>query len=786
MIAKVEKYHGEPAVMINGVAYPPMTIIPNIKFRPEHVKKYAQAGMKLYFPCAVTNWGFPEGDYIDDDGHPYHRLSGVEQFKLDAEEIFAQVPDAYIMLRLSLDPPNEWFDSHPDDLIRYNDGKTRPVVLEGYSRRDVIPGMYSLCSENFRNDAEKALKEYLEMFKDWKYADRIAGFFLCAGGTMEWYYPEGNLLTDFEQGIYGDFSPAFRAEFGRILREKYGTVEKLRKAWNDPTATFENPKIPDLEERRYTVIDGGIQEAMLMAESARRLVGKKIELNPKGDGFRGVFLDANTSQHVADFFNAWHRGTANTITRLAKVIKDRYPDMLVGAFYGAFGTTDYYQFGTAEGTVQILDSGYIDFLGSAGSYNNREPGGYTAQREMQDSFRLRNEIYFIEADNRTHQVNDFYRNGFGVYNYRDTETTIKRDLGRVICEDVQGWYGDFSCPYPDDPNSDWCEKEGFYDLLIRQGEITKFAYSLDRTKKNEIALLYDTESIHYVSQITDAMFCDIYRSTDLGRIGAPVDYYFHNDVARDNMPDYKVYIAINLFHLTDKEREAIKAKARKNHASVIWLYAPGFINPDADTIMAEKNISSLVGMEVGSVEDTTYPWFKLTEEGAKLIKYADRAQKYGYIDRHINSGVWLGSIFPPPNYRPLPQAFANPGFYIEEGNAKVLGRFLVNGKAAFAVTEEDGYKSYYSAAPFLRSEILQSIAEDAGVHLYVKTDDHICANENFVMIHAGFSGKRTVYFKEKCSPFEVYEKKYYGKDVTEIEVDMDLGDTLMFSLRGEC
>jgi len=52
----------------------------------------------------------------------------------------------------------------------------------------------------------------------------------------------------------------------------------------------------------------------------------------------------------------------------------------------------------------------------------------------------------------------------------------------------------------------------------------------------------DLESINYVSVNTDTMLLDWYRTSDLMRIGAPVDYYFHNDMARPDMPDYKLYI----------------------------------------------------------------------------------------------------------------------------------------------------------------------------------------------------------------------------------------------------
>jgi len=709
-------------------------------------------------------------------------------FKKDAELLLSVVPDAYIMLRLTIDPPTEWFIEHPDDLIRYNDGKSHPCVLSASGRHEELPGMYSICSDAFRNDAAKAIKVFLDDFENMPFKDRIIGFSLCAAGTCEWYYPEANLITDLENNLYGDFSPAFRTHYTRFLKKRYGNdIENLRRAWNDPTATFEDPKIPTLADRKFISNDIGILKAMMMAESADRQVGGvELNINPQGPGYAGTFLDANTHKHVADFFNAWHEGTADTIVELAKLVKTAYPDMLVGSYYGALGCCDYFQFGTAGGTLNILDSGYVDFLGSAGTYNNREPGQYIAQREMQDSFLIRNQVYFTELDNRVHLTLPQFRAGWGLYDYHDTVVTYKRDFARVLCEDMQSWYFDFATEFMGDGSSEWMAETGFYDLIKRFSEISNYAYSLDRTKHNEIALLYDTESLHYVSQLLDGLFCDIYRTSDLGRIGAPVDYYFHNDVSRPEMPDYKLYIMINTFHLSDAEREAIKTKARKNHASLLWLYAPGFIDPDAKELMSADNITATTDIRAGIVRDTVFPLFKLTAEGEKEMIYADPAGIYGYIDRDVHSGGWPGAIFPPPNYIPLPTPHSNPGFFIDDEDAVVLGKFGIGGKTAFAKKEMDGYTTYYCAAPFLRSEILQSVAEQAGVHLFVHNDDHIVANENFVMIHAKNTGKRKVYFKKPCSPFEVFEKKYYGKDVTEIEVEMRLGDTLLFCVNGEC
>ncbi|MFA9379758.1 MAG: hypothetical protein ACERKO_01740 [Acetanaerobacterium sp.] len=767
--ACIKEYHGEPAIMIDGVAYPPMGMTTHIQ-RPDYLKNLGESGVKLFFLPSVTRWFSPEKRWTDENGTEHIEPSGIEQFKKDAEMLLAAVPDAYIFIRLYMNPPLDWIKAHPDDIMRYNDGSNKEAILASNDKLYTLPGMYSLCSEAFREDCDKALTEYFDEIDSLPYADRIAGFFLGAGGTNEWY--PINPLTDYNNDIYADFCPAFRKEYSGFLRKKYGSEDALRLAWKKPDASFDDPIIPDIDSRLYTHVDDVILDAMLHYESAARIIGKKIEINPENSANLGVFLNANEYSYVADFYHAWHQGTANTIIHLATTIKNRYKGKLVGAFYGSYGCTDFFDLSTAEATLPIMDSGVVDFLAAPGVYNNREPGGYVAQREMNDSFRLRGQIYIAEEDSRTHREDDFYRGAMGLYTIKDTITTLKRDFARNLCEETYGWWMD-----QHEGGGRYME-EGIYTLLKRQNEIAQFAYSLDRTKENEIALIYDQESIHYVSQNTNALMLDYYRTSDLGRIGAPVDYYFHNDMANPNMPDYKMYLMINVFYLTNTEREAIHRKAARNGATVVWLYAPGFINPEAAVRMGNENITQLTGISIGRIDQTRSPSFRVIEESHPALRYADRDRLYGMIDRDVHSNIWLGTVLTPP--------YMNPAFYIDDRDAVVLGRYCIDGKAALAIKETDGFTSIYCAPQILRSELIASFAEYSGCHLYSHTDDCIYASKNFVTIHAHFSGRHTVYFPRECSPYEVYECRFYGRNVDRVELDMHLGETLMFSLSGEC
>ena len=102
------------------------------------------------------------------------------------------------------------------------------------------------------------------------------------------------------------------------------------------------------------------------------------------------------------------------------------------------------------------------------------------------------------------------------------------------------------------------------------------------------------------------------------------------------------------------------------------------------------------------------------------------------------------------------------------------------------MTEKNGFASVYCASQVMRSDLIASLAEWAGCHLFLHGDDALYANENFVCVHARDDGARRVYFKRPCSPFEVYEKRFYGHNVDHIDVDMRLGETKMWCLTGEC
>lgn len=761
--AKIDTRNGTPALEINGETFSLMAMTTRIKDE-EYLRDLRKAGVRIFFVFANTDWLRP-GKSLE-ESQDWREWGGFASFQSEAERLLRVVPDAYIIVRIGMHPPVSWMESHPDDLLRYSDGKTMPCVINSEVHYDRVPGCYSLCSEAWRKDGGEALMHFYDQVEHSPIADRVIGYFLGAGGTSEWYYV--NQITEAGMNKYADVSPAFRREYGRILRERYGTEEKLRAAWKKDDATFENPGIPDLHEREYVDIDKLIIHSLVTFECADR-IDYGVHYNNQEPTRKGVFLNVNGYRHVYDFFNAWHEGTANTMIHFARLLKQRNPDTLVGSFYGSLGCTDYYGSSTTTGTRKILDSGVVDFLAAPGVYNNRWPGGYVAQREVQDSFTLRKMLFLSEEDSRTHLDCDFYRDANNFFTIQDTLNTLKRDFARNLCENTFAWWFD------QHQNGGRYKHEDIYKMMAVQQRVALEAAKRGKPKANEIAIIYDEESIHLVSKGVNRTMLDFYRTSDLGRIGAPVDYYFHDDLTNENMPDYKLYLMLNTFCLTDAEREAIRKKAAKNHATVVWLYAPGFVNFDRETPMDTANISELTGMQVHCINETHSVKFRITDPKHPALRYAVPDRFYGWIDREVCSTIWVGSVLDVP--------FLNPCFTIEEGEGvTVLGRYCIDGKPALAMKDTGDFLSIYCTTQILRAELLTSLAEYAGCHIYGYEDDCIYANENFVNIHAENTGRHVLHFRHKCSPYEIYEGKYYGKDIDTLALELYRGQTLTFSV----
>ena len=103
--ARVEKYNGEPAIIIDGKVYPPMTAT-TITDNPEYLEKLGKSGIKIFYVISKMRWNNPGTGKNDD---------GVTETLGRIKNLLEVVPDAYIILRLNVNPSVQWINSHPEE-----------------------------------------------------------------------------------------------------------------------------------------------------------------------------------------------------------------------------------------------------------------------------------------------------------------------------------------------------------------------------------------------------------------------------------------------------------------------------------------------------------------------------------------------------------------------------------------------------------------------------------------------------------------------------------------------
>lgn len=757
-MTKIRDNNGRPAIYIDGkVNTSPIAFIRtrektengvNLFFDKEYFKNLGESGIKIYFVSCNTFW---------------IQENALEMFDKECRALLDAIPDAYIIARFGLHPPKEWLDENPDESVMYSNGERPKSHLWTESYETDYEGFYSLHSSKWREDAGKALEEVVKAIIKLPYSDHIIGFFPTAGNTSEWYTLP---MVNKDKKICLDYGKAFKREFSAYLKQKYGNDENLKKAWNNKNATIDDPIIPDYNELYFTReldYDMSIPKVKMLSNAP------VPETFCNGTHI-GSFTDMNNHMHVLDFLRAWHIGVAKSQIYFADILKKIAPDRIVGMCYGAQGASAPIESGTCGGTRMILESKSIDFLENPSVYENRQPGGFVGQRVVQDTFSLYNKIYVCQDDARTHAENSFYREKYQLYDMTDSINTLKRDYGKCICEGMSLWWFDQLLG-----GRRYKYKE-IYDLFKKQDEITKEVYSLDMRKNSEIALIFDEESLQSASFKTTQELVEFLRNYELARVGAPMDQYYHNDMANPNMPSYKLYIFVNTVILSDDERKVIIEKLKRDNAVALWVYAPGFGNENADVKMSTKNMSDITGMTFDMINERCDATFRWNGEKHPINANFDDRSFYGkFSHKRMNHGAKL------PDSINL-DSFLYPQFFCNDDGAKHLAYFATNGKPAVSVKECDGYTSVYYGSKSLRYNVIREIARFAGVHIYSESDDVIYVGRNYITFHSSQTGKKTIKFSEKVNLYEVYEDKYYGKNTDTVEFEIKFGETKMFRI----
>ncbi len=496
-----------------GWTYHPPTLDENGRFRygfPEYdafieiCRRFYDAGVRVFLSNLPVGW-------IDEDTYDFASLDET------LERLFRELPDAYYIPRLRLDPPFAWMEKHPEEVCVFEGESTdcevvrelvkaqnvnntydmsaepRPNGLQPL-RLNAPIGLQSFSSKRWLEDAIKALEAVLNHIMSGPYRERFVGFHICFGGTCE--------LLHWGNGgdRIGDFSTKHTDAFYEWAVAKYGSLAALSDAWDMPGLNRESFAVPGAALR--------FRKPKTLSEF--------------------YFTDGNGCR-VRDYELFHSESIAEAFLALANKAKEMCPDLAVGVFYGYEGYGH-------EHLDKILSSDCVDYLSAPKLYDDPTPGGRGGSVAKIASV-MNKKLWIEEVDNRPHTAWDprkfaSHVNVEPARNLKESANVLWREMCKLEQERASFWWMDQG-----DAKHRWYDSDELMAVIEDMVKVHKGLYNAVPKDIAEVIVISDTDANYYGGR---RIFPEVRRRLLLS--GVPFHEYRMSDIDSLDLSPYKLLI----------------------------------------------------------------------------------------------------------------------------------------------------------------------------------------------------------------------------------------------------
>ena len=737
--SEVRRNKGLPALFVNG------SLTSSLTFFARNAKD-AQPFLNAGF--TIVDFGVPFG-WVGPEQYDFTGTDAV------MEEFLKTNPKLLALPRFNITPGDWWCRAFPREVAARPDG-TPAVSHHQGPQPQCHP---SFASDKYRQLARGALRAFLTHLES-KYGDRIVGYFPGNGVYGEWL--SWNSYWEIEPGApppgkfgFEDYSQPAQAAFRRWLKQKYAArVDDLRRAWGDPAVTFAAAAVPSEETRKRPT--------------------------------HGIFFDPAVSRQAPDYFEFFNDLVSDVLLEQCRSTKEFVARRkIAGVFYGYLWTNKQYLSMNHSGHLgfhKVLKSPDVDFIAGPHDYNNRGVGGGNTAQTLTDSIALHGKLYFNEVDTETHLQRRQWRWGDSLRNprnFQETRGLLLRDFAYAFTKGFGMWYMDLLGGTYNDPE--------ITEFLSQVRALDQKYLDAAKLSAPDIAVIVDADSLRsvptgepFLSALLPAQ-----KQFELNYIGAPYDAYLLPDLEDPAMRDYKLYIFLNAFAVSPAERNAIHARLKRNHATALWVYAPGYISET----LSVANMQALTGIRVADEASPGELRVEITSHDHPYTKALPPRFAYGTdvnvagIRRYFDHRVYLKDPSDPALRRNLPGFRISPRFYGADAAATVLGRLAGLDRPGLLVKAQSGWTSVYSSAPILPAALLRNIARAAGCHVYSDAGDVIYANRDFLAVYAPAGGERKIHLPRSARVIDLLENRTLSSGTADFSLSMDANTTRLLMLQ---
>ncbi len=605
-------------------------------------------------------------------------------------------PEAYFIPHVGITGPLWWQEAHPEEMCRFEDGRLGPT---------------SFASELWRREMGEDLRRLIAYLRRAPYADRILGYMFYNGYTAEWQ------MWGTWQPSRDDYSPPALRAFRTFLTRRYGSDGPLRAAWANPDVRLATAEIPAWDKRR----PGGLQ----------------------------VLRDPRTERQAIDFYEFASNMDAEALLYFARLTRQ--------ATGGKSLVGTYYAYLTAHGINQqdsghlaarrVFDSPDIDFLMSPPNYWYRKPGEAATFMSATDSFRLRGKLWLDESDHRTHLTDPAA--GYGrADDLQQTRGVFWRELAEVFTKRAAvSWF---------DMSGGWFSDPQILSDMGRGRKLAEEALSRRKPFSPEICVLVDPQSFYWMRPTAANAALVLNQVVTMPQSGAPWDFCLLDDMVDGRLPDYKLYVLLNAFYVEPARREAIRAKLRRNSATALFVYAPGYLSSQGQSL---DEAQALTGIRIARDDRPGRPQI-LLEAGDGLAAGLEAAKPLG-----------------------AKRLTVAPTFYADDPGARIAGRLVDDRRPGLVVKKVDGWTSIYSAAMTLPAGLMRNMARAAGAHIWLESDDALYTDGQWAGIHAASDGIKTLRLPGRYDVTDALDGRRLATAANSVSVPMKRAQTVLLRLK---
>ena len=696
----VRPYHGALTLWKDGQPVTPMLFWGSYPMQYE-VEGLSREGFELFS-------FFRSGQHYE---NPYYKPDGSVALAYQDRQIqnlLSFSPRAFFLPRIFTTAPEWWVEANPGELCQYGSGRT----VSSNGRK--IPPRESMASQKYLDEIGGAYRKVVRQLLDADYGKQLMGIHVAGGPWGEHFYWDAyHFSTD--RPAASDVSEPMRLALVDYLKKKYGNdVGRLRKAWNDDELRFDSVRVPGLRERIETTA--------------------------------GAWRDPAKSRAVMDYFECHHEVVVRMIDHFCRIVKEESDGkLLTSVFYGYTQDENWPIENDHRAISKLLRLESVDMLSAPHTYRRRRLGEDAGSRQYLASAALNGKLFIDEGDDQTHLERLKKRPDHRAHarNMEESQTFLYREFGNMVTHGMGLWYMDLNdCFFRDDT------------LIKTLGRMKKWAdvsMDLPRDGNAQIALISAPESEFYLgyrqssnNEISDALYQ--LQMAELYRTGAPFDWYLIDDLETIKDREYKVYIFLDCFYLTEQQRKTVES-LRSDERTLIWFYAPGYASQEN---LSKERMEKLTGFR-----------FEQHERGV-LQGVTPSGQEMG-LDKIQKT---LFTVVPD-----------------EEMSCLATGVGNLEGKTVLTRQDHDGWTSVFSAIPGIPAALLRKLYVEAGVHVYSDCEDVVLANNSWLMLHTRSEGSKRIQLPRRYKRVtEITKEEVIGENIRSFTVELPQHVTAVFML----